>query len=126
MYRSYMGPRGRRIGHGGSVFGILAGVFGLMFGGWIILAVLGGLLGAGVMVLGSVFALLGKILSWIVAPLFTTESFAVGVAIGLIWTAVRRMNEARPAEDRETAAAPETAESTEPEIIETRHYSFRA
>ena len=128
MYRySSMGPRGRWTGHRGSVPAIVAGVVGLMFFGWIILAVLGAVLGAGVMVLGSVFAVLGRVIPYVVSRFFTAESFAIGVAIGLVWSAMKRMRNAEAAREEERAAA-ETApaEEAEPEIIETRHYTFHA
>ena len=49
--RCNMGPRGRMNGHRGFRPEIFLGIIGLMFFGWIILAVIGGLLGAGFMVL---------------------------------------------------------------------------
>ena len=60
-YRYNMGPRGRKFGHRGFRPEIFLGILGLMFFGWIILAVIGGVLGAGIMILGSVVSGLARL-----------------------------------------------------------------
>ena len=59
--RYTMGPRGRKFGRGGFRPEIIPGILGLMFFGWIILAVIGGLLGAGFMILSSVVSGLARL-----------------------------------------------------------------
>ena len=83
MYITDMGPRGRRNGHGGFRPDIFLGLIGLFLFGWIIIAVIGGMLGAGAMVLGSVFRGLMRTVS----RLFTGTaggSVAAGIIIGLL------------------------------------------
>ena len=53
MYRANMGPRGRMNGHRGFRSDIFLGIMGLFFFGWIILAAVGGMVGAGIMILSS-------------------------------------------------------------------------
>ena len=123
MFWFNMGPRGRKFGHRGFRPEIFAGIIALMFGGWIILAVLGGLLGASIMILGPVFSSLAHFVSDIFSGIFSAESVAVGVVIGLIW-AFR--NRKRKADGASESAADDTAsdEETEAEIIETQSYRF--
>ena len=79
FYGFNMGPRGRRFGHRGFSPGIFAGIMALMFFGWIILAVIGAVLGAGAMILGSVFTGLVRIVPRLLAGIFSSRGFAVGI-----------------------------------------------
>ena len=125
MFWFNMGPRGRKFGHRGFRPEIFVGLLGLFFGGWIIIAVLGGLLGAGIMVLGSVFSILPRIVSRIVPALLSSKGFAVGLVIGLIWALRNRKRNAISAEEAETIDTG-TKEETEEAIVETKNYRFYA
>ena len=86
MYRyNYMGPRGRRTGHGGFFPGMLLGLAGLMFGGWVILAVLAAVLGVFAMIAGPVIGIFASSISWLFNTIFSGSGVAVGIVIGLIW-----------------------------------------
>ena len=85
MYRANMGPRGRMNGHRGFRSDIFLGIMGLFFFGWIILAVIGGIAGAGIMVLSSVISWLARIVPVTVRSLLSSEGFALGVVLGLVW-----------------------------------------
>ena len=122
MFWFNMGPRGRMFGHRGFRPGIFLGFIGLLFGGWIILAVLGGLLGAGIMILGSVFSVLARIISRIAPVLFSSKGFFIGLAIGLVWALKNRKRNQASAKEEETEE--ETEEHTEEPVIETQHYRF--
>ena len=84
-YRYNMGPRGRKFGHRGFRPEIFLGILGLMFFGWIILAVIGGLLGAGFMILGSVVSGLARIAPRLFSGILSSRSLVVGLIFGLIW-----------------------------------------
>lgn len=122
--RCNMGPRGRMNGHRGFRPEIFLGIIGLMFFGWIILAVIGGLLGAGFMVLGSVVRGLAR-----VAPrLFASRSVAVGLALGLVWyfRTHRRNAEEKKNTENECSGTVDGA-AAEAEVIEAPAYrSFGA
>ena len=83
--RYTMGPRGRKFGRGGFRPEIFLGILGLMFFGWIILAVIGGLLGAGFMILGSVVSGLARIAPRLFSGILSSRSLVVGLIFGLIW-----------------------------------------
>lgn len=89
MYRSNnrynMGPRGRKTGRGEFRPEIFLGILGLMFFGWIILAVIGGLMGAGFMILGSVVSGLARVAPRLFRGILSSKSLVAGLAIGLIW-----------------------------------------
>ena len=121
FYGFNMGPRGRRFGHRGFGPGIFAGIMALMFFGWIILAVIGAVLGAGAMVLGSVFTGLVRIVPRLLAGIFSSRGFAVGIVIGLLlYFRDHRKNTAKGAEaTRETA---DTGNAAAEEIIEAPRY----
>ncbi len=125
MFWFNMDPRGRKFGHRGFRPDIFAGMLGLFFGGWIIIAVLGGLLGAGIMVLGSVFSVLSRIVSRIVPALLSSKGFAAGLAIGLIWALKNRRRNTGFARE-EHADETETTEEAEEAVIETEKYRFHA
>ena len=125
MFWFNMGPRGRKFGHRGFRPDIFAGILGLMFGGWILIAVLGGLLGAGIMVLGSVFTVMARIVSRILPALLSSKGFAAGIVIGLIWALRNRRRNDTPVHEAETAET-ESRENTEEAMIETKNYRFYA
>ena len=96
-----MGPRGRMNGHRGLGSGILPGLLGLIFGGWILLAVLGSVIGAGVLVFSSVFAVLANIVAPILSAVFSANGLIIGVIIGLIWYYSGRKNREYTSRDEE-------------------------
>ncbi len=83
-----MDPRGPMCGHRGyghRGFG-LGGLFllpALLFGGWMIIAVFGGLIGAVVMILGSLFSGLAAIAEGIFSAAFSRSGLVLGIVIGL-------------------------------------------
>ena len=85
MYRANMGPRGRMNGHRGFRSDIFLGIMGLFFFGWIILAAVGGMVGAGIMILSSVISWLASVVPAAVRGLLSSEGFAIGVVLGLVW-----------------------------------------
>lgn len=113
FFYTNMGPRGRRTGHGGFLPGILLGVFGLMFGGWIVLAVLGVILGVFAMVLGPMIGIFASGVSWIFNTIFSGSGFVLGIVIGLIWYFSRK--------NRNTSSRND--DDDEEEYFETRHYN---
>ena len=124
MYRyNYMGPRGRRTGHGGFFPGMLLGLAGLMFGGWVILAVLAAVLGFFAMIAGPVIGIFASSISWLFNTIFSGSGVAVGVVIGLIWYFYNKKRNAETEEDREEKTFGKTEPEAE-EIIETTHYMF--
>ena len=117
-----MGPRGPMHGHRGFDRGfgprirrpmgfrpgigpwILFLLPALMFGGWIILAVIGGLIGAVIMILSSVFGGLASAAEAVFSGLTSTGGIAVGAVIGFwLYRILKRKN-------AEKAAAAETVE----------------
>ena len=114
MYRyNYMGPRGRRTGHGGFLPGFLLGLVGLMFGGWVVLAVFGAILGVFAMVLGPMIGVFASGVNWIFNTIFSGSGFALGIVIGLVWyfTNKKKNNSSRNDDDDEE------------EYFETGHYN---
>ena len=114
MYRyNYMGPRGRRTGHGGFLPGFLLGLVGLMFGGWVVLAVFGAILGVLAMFVGPMIGVFASGISWIFNSIFSGSGFALGIVIGLVWyfTNKKKNNSSRNDDDNEE------------EYFETRHYN---
>ena len=81
--------------------GLLLGLLGLFFGGWVLLAVLGTLIGAGVMIFGSVFAVLANIVSPVLSAVFSAKGFIIGIIIGLIWYFSGRKNRDYASRDEE-------------------------
>ena len=79
------GARGRNGRNGAGVGAIIAGVIGLMFFGWIIVAIVGGVLGGVFMILGSVIRGLARFAPRLISGIFSTKGFALGVAIGLLY-----------------------------------------
>ena len=123
-YRYNMGPRGRKTVHGGFRPEIFLGILGLMFFGWIILAVIGGLLGAGFMVLGSVVSGLARIAPRLFRGILSSRSLIVGFIFGLIWYfRTHRKDEGTAKEEavRESGSTVDGA-AVETEIVEAPTY----
>ena len=121
--RYNMGPRGRKFGRGGFRPEIFLGILGLMFFGWIILAVIGGLLGAGFMILGSVVSGLARVALRLFSGILSSRSLVVGLILGLIWyfrTHKKDGNAAREEANRESSTVDGTAVETE--VIEAPAY----
>lgn len=121
--RYNMGPRGRKFGRGGFRPEIFLGILGLMFFGWIILAVIGGLLGAGFMILGSVVSGLARVAPRLFSGILSSRSLVVGLILGLIWyfrTHKKDGNAAREEANRESSTVDGTAVETE--VIEAPAY----
>ncbi len=121
--RYNMGPRGRKFGRGGFRPEIFLGILGLMFFGWIILAVIGGLLGAGFMILGSVVSGLARVAPRLFSGILSSRSLVVGLILGLIWyfrTHKKDGNAAREEANRESSTVDGTAVETE--VIEAPVY----
>ena len=120
MYRyNYMGPRGRRTGHGGFFPGMLLGLAGLMFGGWVIIAVLAAVLGVFAAIAGPVIGIFASSISWLFNAVFSGSSLAVGVLIGLIWYFSRKKN-------NNTSSRYEEEEEYEEEYTERNYRSYGA
>ena len=82
----------------------------LLFGGWVILAVIGGLIGAVFMILGSVFGGLATAAEAVFSGLSSTGGIALGAVIGfLLYRRLKRKNAEKASEAEE--AADETNES---------------
>jgi len=82
------GPRGpmrgtRGFGRRGLGLGGLFLLPALLFGGWIILAVFGGLFGAALMIIQAVISGLGAVASRIFAGIGSVGSVIIGIFIGL-------------------------------------------
>ena len=122
--RYNMGPRGRKSGRRGFRPEIFLGILGLMFFGWIILAVIGGLLGAGFMVLSSVISGLARIAPRLFRGILSSKSLVAGLIIGLIWyfrTHKRNGNTAKEEEIQESGSTVDGA-AVETEVIEAPTY----
>ena len=126
FYGFNMGPRGRMNGHRVFRPGIFLGIIGLLYFGWIILAVFGALLGAGAMILSSVFAGLVRYAPALLSRVFSSGGFAVGIVIGLLlYFRNHRKNTAKEAEaapEREAARESADAANAAEEIIEAPRY----
>ena len=123
-YRYNMGPRGRKFGHRGFRPEIFLGILGLMFFGWIILAVIGGLLGAGFMILGSVVSGLARLAPRLFSGILSSRSVVAGLILGLIWyfrTHKKDGNTAKEEAKQESGSTVDGA-AVETEIIEEPVY----
>ena len=88
----------------------LTGPEWMFVGGWIILAVIGGLIGAVFMILGSVFGGLATAAEAVFSGLSSTGGIALGAVIGfLLYRRLKRKNAEKASEAEE--AADETNES---------------
>ena len=115
-YRYNMGPRGRKFGRGGFRPEIFLGILGLMFFGWIILAVIGGLLGAGFMILGSVVSGLARIAPRLFSGILSSRSLVVGLIFGLIWYFRTHRKDGTAAKEE---AVPESGSTVDGAAVET-------
>ena len=123
MYRGFsMGPRGRMFGHRGFRPGIFAGIIGLIFFGWIIVAIVGALLGCGLMFLSAIAHALAHIAPRLFAGLLSSRSVIAGLIIGLVWYfRTHRRNAPRHETVRESGSSADGA-AAETEIVETQNY----
>ena len=123
FYGFNMGPRGRRFGHGGFRPGIFAGIIGLFFFGWIIAAVICGVIGAGAMVLHTVFSILAHTVPRLLAGIFSSKGFIAGLVIGLLlYYRNHRKNTASEAEPEEACSSETARNAAAEEIIESPRY----
>ena len=99
--------------------------FGLifLFGGWIIIPVLGGLFGAGIITVGALMAVFGELLSELFSGVFSAGSIVVGLILGLVWYFHNKKNAEEETKEENTFESRMETPAEEP-IIETRHYSF--
>ena len=118
------GPRPMRMRRSTGIgpLGVLFLLPALLFGGWVILAVIGGLIGAGCMILGSVVEGLASVAGDIFSGTFSAGSVAVGFIIGLaLFFRFRNRNAAR----KETTGSVD-GEEVEEEIAEpVRYQTYR-
>ena len=100
----------------------LGGLFilpALMFGGWIVVAVLGGVLGLVGSIIGGVFEVLGSVAS----EAFTGGGLVLGIVIGLgLYFWLKKRNTAAKEEDTCTV----DGEAVETEIVESRYRQMNA
>ena len=128
MMMNGMGPRGPMHGHRGfgparrpmgfhRGFG-MGGLFllpALLFGGWVILAVIGGLIGAVIMILSSVIGGLASVADSMFSGISSVSGIAIGFLIGFaLYTRIRKMNAAKAAAEKETV---EGSDGSDPEYI---------
>ena len=125
MIRTNMGPRGRRFRNREFRPGIMIGLLSLFFGGWIVIAVLGGLLGAGVMTVGALLSAVRHFFIHVVGGAFTHGYSLGGILLGvLIGLAIysNRKKEARR-EEEESFRADDEKEEDDDSIV-AAHYMF--
>ena len=117
MYRGFSrGPRGRMYGHRGFRPEIYAGFIGLIFFGWIIMAVIGGLFGSVLMLLGAAARGLARVLPRLFSGFLFSKSVIAGLIIGLIWyfrTHGRNMDKRNEACENSSSKADGTSAETE-------------
>ena len=118
-----MDPRGRRNGHRGFRPEIFLGIMGLFCFGWIIIAVIGGLLGAGFMVIGAVLHGLARVLPRLLTRAVTSQSVLAGLILGLVWYfRTHRRNTAAKEETESKGGATVDSVPVETEIVEAPVY----
>ena len=116
-YVPHMGFRPMRVHRRPTGFFPLGAIFllpALMFGGWIAMAVLAGILSVAGCVIGGIF----EGLSSIAEGAFSGEGLVIGIVIGLIAFYAFRNRKAR-----NEASGQIDGETTDTEIIEPTHYS---
>ena len=131
MIRTNRGFRARRFRNRGFRPGVMIG-FGLffLFGGWIVIAVLGGLLGAGIMTAGAIIShavrLFTRLISGVFSNAFTSGSVFLGILLGLGLYYNRRKNARSEEAEEETESSFEENASKEEDdaAIVTTHYMF--
>ena len=122
MFRFEMGPRARRNMRKGFHPAMLIPLLPFLFlGGWCLLVAAAALFGAGIMTVGAVFGVFGRLIGRLFSHAVTSSSVAVGTVIGLIWYFTNKKRNSAAQEEKEeiTEAEPATEE-----IIETTHYMF--
>ena len=105
---------GNRRRRSGSFLGSLFILPALMFGGWIVVAVLGGILGLVGSIIGGVFEGLGSLAS----GAFTGSGLVIGIVIGLVlyfW--LKKRNTVKEEETTSTV----DGEAVEAEIVEPQY-----
>ena len=123
MYRNTwkMDPRARRNAHRGFRPEMLLGLIGLMCFGWVILAVIFGLLGAGVMVFGSVISGIVSVLPRVLSRIITSRSVIAGLILGLVWYFRTHRKNTEAKEEEKNSGAVDGAK-VETEIVEAPAY----
>ena len=116
-----MGPRGRRNAHRGFRPEIFLGIIGLICFGWVILAVIFGLLGAGVMVFGSVLSGLARVLPRVLTRVVTSRSVVAGLILGLVWYFRTHRKNTEAKEEAKSSGTVDGAK-VETEIVEAPAY----
>lgn len=131
MIRTNRGFRARRFRNRGFRPGVMIGL-GLffLFGGWIVIAVLGGLLGAGIMTAGAIVShavhLFTRLINGVFSNVFASGSVFLGVLLGLGLYYNRRKNARSEEAEEETESSFEENASREEDdaAIVTTHYMF--
>ena len=116
-----MGPRARRNAHRGFRPEIFLGIIGLMCFGWVILALVFGLLGAGVMVFGSVLSGLARVLPRVLTRAITSRSVIAGLILGLVWYFRTHKRNTEAKEEEKNSGTVDGAK-VETEIVEAPAY----
>ena len=93
----------------------------LFLGGWCLLVAAAALFGAGIMTVGALFGVFGRLVGRLFSHAVTSSSVAVGTVIGLIWYFTNKKRNAAAQEEKEEITEAEPAAE---EIIETTHYMF--
>ena len=114
MFRFEMGPRARRNMRKGFHPAMLIPLLPFLFlGGWCLLVAAAARFGAGIMTVGAVFGVFGRLIGRLFSHAVTSSSVAVGTVIGLIWYFSRK--------NRNTSSRND--DDDEEEYFETRHYN---
>ena len=123
MYRNTwnMGPRARRNAHRGFRQEIFLGLIGLMCFGWVILAVVFGLLGAGIAAFGAVLHGLARVLPRVLTRAITSRSVIAGLILGLVWYFRTHKRNTEAKEEEKNRGAVDGAK-VETEIVEAPAY----
>ena len=123
MYRNTwnMGPRARRNAHRGFRPEIFLGIIGLMCFGWVILAVVFGLLGAGIVAFGAVLHGLARVLPRVLTRAITSRSVIAGLILGLVWY-FRTHRKNTEAKEEEKNSGTVDGAKVETEIVEAPAY----
>ena len=123
MYRNTwnMDPRGRKNARRGFRPEMLLGLIGLMCFGWVILAVVFGLLGAGVMVFGSVISGIVSVLPRVLSRIITSRSVIAGLILGLVWYFRTHRKNTETKEEAKSSGTVDGAK-VETEIVEAPAY----
>lgn len=101
-----VGPRGPMRGYRrmrrGLGLGWLFALPALLFGGWMIVAVVGALFGAAIMILGGIFSGIGYLAEGIFSGIGTAGSIAIGIIIGLaLFSRMKKRNSHAASQEEE-------------------------